>query len=135
MSSDDSTIPPSKRGTSPSTLYKHRTRALIHPISDGNIQNYNIYLCFVAPVYDEAIHFYGRKMMSNKRPHIYTSAEILVSKWMNKMRNVLRCVTRWVRQSTNMRNEWKIKPSFELNIHQSTEEKKTKWRLSAPINT
>lgn len=29
---------------------------------------------FLAPVCDKAIQFYGRNMMSNKRPHIYTSA-------------------------------------------------------------
>lgn len=74
---------------------------------------------FLAPVQDKVIHFYGRKMMSNKRPHIYTSAEEKkhrsqrINERKNESRRVNKKKNTWVRQRRREQREKKENCLFE----------------------
>lgn len=76
-----------------------------------HIQNYYIYLCVVAPVQRlRNTHFYGQNMMSNKRPHIYTSAtnvyqQLLTQSAYNKSMHGLRSGLYFFFQIHNIRDK------------------------------
>lgn len=70
MMSDDSRMPHETRGIQRREQTKKNRRqqeneevntVLIHPISDGNIQNYYIYLCLLLPYAIKQYIFMGEK--------------------------------------------------------------------------